>query len=187
MTIYILLPNLEPVCCPMSSSNCCFLTCIQVSQEAGQVVWYSHLFQNFPQFIDIHTVNGFVRINKAEIVVFLELSFFFYYPANVGNLISGSSVFSKTIDNFWLFYVYASLFMFFLVSYAIMERILGKQCNFYYVISKTYNFYFFFFSLIISSENNSFYNLIENLSWPDNLNNHLRNISHLLNWMSVHT
>ena len=50
--------NLEPVCCSMSSSNCCFLTCIQVSQEAGQVVWYSHLFQNFPQFIVIHTVKA---------------------------------------------------------------------------------------------------------------------------------
>jgi len=50
---------LEPVCCSMSSSNCCFLTCIQISQEADQVVWYSHLFQNFPQFIVIHTVKGF--------------------------------------------------------------------------------------------------------------------------------
>jgi len=50
---------LEPVCFSMSSSNCCFLTCIQVSQEAGQVVWYSHLFQNFPQFVVIHTVKGF--------------------------------------------------------------------------------------------------------------------------------
>ena len=57
----------------MSSSNCCFLTCTQVSQEAGQVVWYSHLFQNFPQFIMIHTVQGFDIVNKAEIVVFLEL------------------------------------------------------------------------------------------------------------------
>ena len=62
---------LEPVCCSMSSSNCCFLTCIQVSQEAGQVVWYSHLFQNFPQFIVIHTVKGFGIVNKAEIDVFL--------------------------------------------------------------------------------------------------------------------
>ena len=65
---------LEPVCCYMSSSNCCLLTCIQVSQEAGQVVWYSHLFQNFPQFIVIHTVEGFGVVNKAEIDVFLELS-----------------------------------------------------------------------------------------------------------------
>ena len=65
---------LEPVCCSMSSSNCCFLTCIQISQEAGQVVWYSHLFQNFPRFIVIHTVKGFGIVNKAEIDVFLELS-----------------------------------------------------------------------------------------------------------------
>ena len=60
----------------MSSSNCCFLTCIQISQEAGQVVWYSHLFQNFPQFIVIHIVKGFGIVNKAEIDVFLELSCF---------------------------------------------------------------------------------------------------------------
>ena len=53
----------------MSSSHCCFLTCIQISQEAGQVVWYSHLFQNFPQFIVIHTVKGFGIVNKAEIDV----------------------------------------------------------------------------------------------------------------------
>ena len=62
----------------MSSSNCCFLTCIQISQEAGgKVVWYSHLFQNFPQFIVIHTVKGFGIVNKAEIDVFLEISCFF--------------------------------------------------------------------------------------------------------------
>src|SRR5574339_217920 len=79
----------------MSSSNCCFLTCIRVSQEAGQVVWYSHLFQNFPQLIVIHTVKGFGIVNKAEIDVFLEFSCFFNDQANVGNLISGSSAFSK--------------------------------------------------------------------------------------------
>ena len=61
---------LEPVCSSMSSSNCCFLTCIQVSQEAGQLLWYSHLFQYFPQFIVIHTVKGFGIVNKAEIDVF---------------------------------------------------------------------------------------------------------------------
>jgi len=72
----------------MSSFNCCFL---QVSQEAGQVAWYSNLFQNFPQFIVIHTVKGFGIVNKAEIDVFLELSCFFDDPAVVGNLISGSS------------------------------------------------------------------------------------------------
>ena len=88
---------LEPVCCSMSSSNCCFLICIQVSQEAGQVVWYSHLFRNFPQFIVIHTVKGFSIVNKAEINVFLEFSCFFYDPTDVGNLISGSSVFLNLI------------------------------------------------------------------------------------------
>jgi len=75
----------EPVCCSMSSSNCCFLTCIQISQEAGHVVWYSHLFQNFPQFIVIHTVKGFGIVKKAEIDVFRELSCFFHDPADVGN------------------------------------------------------------------------------------------------------
>ena len=90
---------LEPVCCSMSSSNCCFLTCPQVSQEAGQVVWDSHLFQNFLQFIAIHTVKVFGIVKKAEIYVFLELSCFFDDPADVGNLISGSSAFSKTSLN----------------------------------------------------------------------------------------
>ena len=75
---------LEPVCCSMFSSNCCFLTCIQISQEAGQVVWYYHLFQDFPQFIVIHTVKGFGILNKVEIDVFLELSCFFDEPADVG-------------------------------------------------------------------------------------------------------
>ena len=85
----------------MSSSNCCFLACIQISQQAGQVVWYSHLFQNFPQLIVIHTVKGFGIVNKAEIDVFLELSCFFHDPEDVGNLISGSSAFSKTSLNIW--------------------------------------------------------------------------------------
>ena len=74
---------LEPVCCSMSSSNYCFLTCIQISQEAGQVVWYSHLFQDFLQFIVIHTVKGFGIVSKAEIDVFLELSCLFHDPADV--------------------------------------------------------------------------------------------------------
>ena len=80
----------------MSSFDCCFLTCIKVSQEAGQVVWYSHLFQNFPQFIVIHTVKGFAGVSNAEIDVSLELSCFFDDPADVGNLISA---FSKTSLN----------------------------------------------------------------------------------------
>src|SRR5574341_740803 len=100
---------LELVCCSMSSSNCCFLTCIQISQEAGQVVWYPHLFQNFPQFVVIHTVKGCGIVNKAEVDVFLKLSCFFYDPADVGNLISGSSAFSKSSLNIWKFMVHILL------------------------------------------------------------------------------
>ena len=100
---------LEPVCCSMSSSNCCFLTWIQVSQESGQVIWYSHLFQSFPQFIVVYTVKGFCIVNKSEIDVFLELSCFFDDPADVGNLISGSFVFSKTSLNIWKFTVHVLL------------------------------------------------------------------------------
>ena len=82
---------------------------ILLSQEAGQVVWYSHLFQNFPQFIVVDTVKGFGIINKAEIDVFLELSCFFHDPPDVGNLISSSSAFSKTTLNIWKFTVHVLL------------------------------------------------------------------------------
>ena len=78
----------------MYGSNCCLLACKQVSQEAGQVVWYFHLLKNFPQCIVIHTVKGFIVVNKADVL--LEFSCFFYDPTDVGNLISGSSAFSKT-------------------------------------------------------------------------------------------
>ena len=100
---------LEPVCCSMSSSDCCFLTCMQVSQEAGQVVWYSQLFQNFPQFIAVHTVKGFGIVNKGEIDVFLEFSYFSSDPVDVGNLISASSAFSKFSLNIWKFTVHILL------------------------------------------------------------------------------
>ena len=102
-------PYLEPVCCSMSSSNFCFLTCIQIFQEAGQVVWYSHLFKNFPEFVVVHTVKGFGIVNKAEINIFLELSCFFHDPTAVGNLISGSSAFSKSSLNTWKFTVHVLL------------------------------------------------------------------------------
>ena len=88
--------ELEPVCCSTSGSHCCFLTCIHISQEADQVIWYSHLLKNFPQFVVIHTVEGFGIVNKVEVDVFLELSCFFNDPTDVGNLISGSSAFSKS-------------------------------------------------------------------------------------------
>ena len=90
----------------MSSSNCCFLSCIQISQEAGQVVWYSYLLKNFPQFVVIHTVKGFGMVYKAEADVFLELSCFFNDPMDVGNLIFGSSDFSKSNLNVWKFKKY---------------------------------------------------------------------------------
>ena len=146
---------LEPVCCSMSHSNCCFLTCIQISQGAGQVVTYSHFFQNFSQFVAIHIfklekemathssvlawripgtgawwatiygvaqsrtqltwlsssiVKGFGIVNKAEEDIFLELSCFFDDdPGDVGNLISGSSGFSKSSLNIWKFLVHILL------------------------------------------------------------------------------
>ena len=102
-------PNLEPACSSMSSSNCRFLTYIQIFQEASKVVWYFHLLKNFPQFLVIDTVKGFGVINKAEIDVFLELSCFFDDPADVGNLISGSSAFSKSSLNIWKFTVHILL------------------------------------------------------------------------------
>ena len=102
-------PNLESVCCSRSNSNCCFLTRIQIYQEAGQVVWYSHLLKNFPQFVVIHTVKGFGVVNKVEVDVFLELSCFFDDPGDVGNLISGSSAFSKSSLNICKFTVHVLL------------------------------------------------------------------------------
>ena len=73
------------------------------------MVWYSHLLNNFPQFVVIHTVKGFGIVNKAEIDVFLEFSCFFHDPMDVGNLISGSSAFSKTSLNIWKFTVHVLL------------------------------------------------------------------------------
>ena len=82
----------------MSGSNCCFLTYIQISQEAGKMVGIP-LFKNFPQFVVIHTVKGFTVVNEAEVDAFLEFSCFFNDPMDVGNLISDSSVFSKSTLN----------------------------------------------------------------------------------------
>ena len=87
----------------MSSSNCCFLTCVQISQEAGHVVWCSHLFQNFPQFVVIHTVKGFGIVIKAKVDGFLERSRLFDDAVDVDSLISGSSAISKSSLNIWKF------------------------------------------------------------------------------------
>ena len=83
----------------MSTSNCCFLTYIQISQDEGKVAWYSHFLKNIPQFVVIHTVKSFGVVNEVEVDVFLELFFLFYDPADFGNLISGSSAFSETSLN----------------------------------------------------------------------------------------
>ena len=93
----------------MSGSNYCFLSCIQVSQEAGDVVWYSHLIKNFPQFAVIHTVKGFSTVNELEVDIFLEFPCFLYDPAYVGNLISGSSAFSKSSLHICKFLVHVLL------------------------------------------------------------------------------
>ena len=97
----------------MSGSNCCFLTCIQISQVSGKVVWYSDHFKNFPQYIVIPTVKGFGIVNIVKVDFFffsLELSCFFHDPGDVGNLISGSSAFSKTSLNIREFKVIKPLF-----------------------------------------------------------------------------
>ena len=114
MTIYsldVLLFNFEPVCCSMSSSNCCFLSCIQISQEAGKVVWHFHLLKNFPQFVVIHIVKCFSLLSESEIGVFLKLPCFLCDPTNVGNLISGSSASLKPCLCAWK--VYDRFFLFF--------------------------------------------------------------------------
>ena len=101
--------DLEPTYRSMSSSNCCFLTCTQISQEADRVVCYSHLFQNSPQFVVIHIVKGFGMENKAEAHVFLKIACFSDDLTDVGNLICGSSDFSKSSLNIWKFTVHVLL------------------------------------------------------------------------------
>ena len=90
----------------MSGFNCCFLTFIQIFEEADQVFWYSHPFKNFPQFVVIHTVKGFGVFSKAEVDVLLELSCSFDNQMDVGNLIYGSSAFSKSSWGIWKFSVH---------------------------------------------------------------------------------
>ena len=93
----------------MFGSNFCFLTCLQVSQEAGKVIWYARLLKNLPRFVVIHTVKGFSIVNEAVVDVFLEFPCFFYDPVDVGSLISGSSAFSKPSLYIWKFSVHILL------------------------------------------------------------------------------
>ena len=101
--------NPEPISCSIQGSNCCFLTHIQVSQETGKVVWYSHLSKSFPQFILIQTVKGFSVVNETEIDVFLKFPCLLYNPVNVGNLISSSYSISKLGLDIWKFLVHIML------------------------------------------------------------------------------
>ena len=108
-------PNLEPVHCSMSSPNCCFLTCIQVSQEARKVVWYSHLLKNFPQFVVIHIVKDFTIVNEAGVDVYLEFPCFSYDPTDVGNYSSwtpGSSQFTYCWRLAWRICLFIILFFY---------------------------------------------------------------------------
>ena len=98
-------PNLEPVCCSLLGSNCCFLNCIQISEEAGQVAYF-HLWEFSTVYCDPHS-QRFGVVNKAD--VFMELSCFFYDPTNSGNLISGSSAFTKSSLSIWNFMVHILL------------------------------------------------------------------------------
>ena len=102
-------PDLESASCSISGSNCCFLTCIQVSQEADTVVWYYHLSKNFPQFVVMHTVKGFSVVNEIEVDVFLEFPCFLHDPMNVDNSISGFSAFSKSSLYIWKFSIHVLL------------------------------------------------------------------------------
>ena len=104
-----ILLSLFGTCFSTSSSNFCFLTCTQIFQEASQVVWYSHLFKNFPQFFVIHRDKGFGIADITEVDVLLELSCFFNDPTDVVNLISASSNFSKSSLNIWKFMVHILL------------------------------------------------------------------------------
>ena len=113
--------NLEPVHCSMSCSNCCFLTYIQVFQEAGKVVWYSHFFKNFPQFVVIHTVKDFSIVNEAELhFFFFEFSCFFCDPTDVCNLISYQEFLQlRTLNNIKQFlqdYFFSTFIKYFFLS-----------------------------------------------------------------------
>ena len=145
---------LELVCCSRSNSNCCFLTYIQVSQEAGQVVWYFRIFQNFPQFIVIHTVKGFGIVNKAEVDVFLELSCFsmMWLSANINNKSYSKKPQATHIQRVTPFLVVRG-FQCNLILY--LKEIQHSQKHGFYIIEKANNICFLY----------CFYFLIHSLSF----------------------
>ena len=110
-------PSIEPLCYSMSSSNCCFLTCMQVPQKARKMLWYSHFFKSFPQFVMIHTVRVISIVDETEVDVFLEFPCFFYDPMDVGSLSSDSSSFSKPSLYTWKFW--------FMYCWSLASRILS--------------------------------------------------------------
>ena len=133
-------PSLEPVCCYMSNSNCCFLTCIQVSEETGKGVWYSHLFQNFTQFVVIHTVKGFSVLNEAKVDVF-----FFMIPNYFHIQIMALIVVFKNIFIFFLLLL-SLIFYFFnefiptfsLSSSTFIKRLFSSSLSAIRVVSSAY-------------------------------------------------
>ena len=120
-------PNLGPVSCSISGFNCCFLICIQVSQEAGKIVLYS-IFVRISQFVVIHTIVGFNIVNEAEVNVLLGFSCFSYDPTDVGNMISGFSAFSKSSWNVWEFWVLV-LFKSSLEDFEYYFACMWNECN----------------------------------------------------------
>ena len=133
-------PNFEPVHSSMSSSKCGFLTHIHFLRR--QVRWSGLLsLKNFPQFVVIHMVKGFSIVNEAEVDIFLEFSCFFYHPANVGNLISGSSASSKSSSNIWK----SSLFTWLFVSLFLFPAFFSPVSCSYYIISASLEYITFIY------------------------------------------
>ena len=138
-------PYLEPAHCSMSSSNCCFLTSIQISQEADQVDISFRIFQ----FVVIHTVKGFGIVNEAKKDVFLEFSCFFYNPTDGGNLISGSAAPSKSVLNIWKFLVHFFLYILFYFIYLLFILLATNFFFFTIFFSPLVPFFFNFFFFLI--------------------------------------
>ena len=157
---------------------------MQISQEAAKAVWYSHLFKDFPQFIVIHTAKGFGVVNKAEVDVSLGLSCFFDDPTDVGNLISGSSVFSKSSLNIWNFMVHILLkFMVHILACRILSIILlgkGEKERYTHLNAEFQkNIYFCcidYAKAFDCVKHNKLWKILKDMGIPDHLTCLLRNL-----------